>query len=188
MNNIEIIKFTYEKIIAAEQKLTSILLLTAYARGMSYLAARPFVSGDIKEWYNKEFKTPFRTVCRYQQVTILLMTYPGLLVTGLSFMQCLKHHNRIIEHLIKNEELASHLRTVVMLSVQGNGFEIAPAEVKSIPRAHGKLNTDPDYVYEKDNWYKETAGDNKTDQNIDYFFKETSQRTLLSRNISRLCL
>ena len=50
MDNIEIIKFTQDEILAAEQTLTNILLLTAYARGIAYLAARPFVTGNIKEW------------------------------------------------------------------------------------------------------------------------------------------
>jgi hypothetical protein len=176
LNTMEIIKFTHDKILVAEQKITSILLLTAYARGMSYLAARPFVSGEIKEWYKKEFNTSFRTVCRYQQVTMLLMTYPGLLVTGLSFMQCLKHHNRIIEHLIKNKELSSRLRTIVMLSVEGNAIEIAPANVKSIPRALGQLNTDPDYMYEKDTSYKEIAVDKKTDEHINCYVKDAAEK------------
>ena len=176
LENIEIIKFTHDKILAAEQKLTSILLLTAYARGLSYLAARPFVKGNIKEWYKKEFDVSFPLICRYQQVGMLIMTYPGLMVTGLSFVQCTKHHNRLVEHLIKNKELASQLRTVIMLSVHGNGLDIAPADVNSIPRQHGSLNTDPDYIYEKDNWYKEIASSNKTDQHINSFVKDAAEK------------
>ena len=150
MESLDIIKDTYEKILAEEKKLTNILLLTAYARGLSYLAARPFVKGNIKVFYQQEFATSYVTVTRYQRLAMMIMAYPGLLVTGLSFLECLKHHNRILDHLVKNKPLASKLRTVVIVSVQGIGFEVVPVDVNTVPRVQGKLNTDPDCVYEKD--------------------------------------
>ena len=164
-----------------EKILTNMQLLVAYARGLSYIAARPFVTGDINDFYQKEFGTSFVHVSRYTRIASLIMIYPGILVTELSFAQCVKHYKEIVNNLAWNEELAKKLKTVIVVSAQGKGVQVSPANVNKAPRATVDLSTDPDFPYEKDTWYnKDIAAEEKKDNDIDdlinWFIEESKEK------------
>ena len=106
LETLQIIKETHDVIVIQEKNITNIRLLTAYARGVSHMAARRFVTGAITEWYEQEFHTPYPTIYHYQQLAMLIQSFPGLLVTGLTYTDTVNHNKEIREHLSKNNELA----------------------------------------------------------------------------------
>jgi hypothetical protein len=172
LETLQIIKETHDKIVLQEKTITNIRLLTAYARGVSYMAARRFVKGAITQWYEQEFGTPYKTVYRYQQLAMLIKCFPGILVTGLTFMDCVNNNNEIREHLSTNKQLAKKLRTVVLLCAQGKGVEVVPAQVEALP-------------------ITSTAEDETVDQLVAWFeleFKANRQETELGNKTKNLAV
>ena len=85
----------------------------------------------------------------------MILAYPGLLVSGLSFTQFTKHYAHLETQLLKKSsaDLVDQLRTVVVISAQGVGIQVKPAEVRIVPKSNMKYGTDPDYINENSVWY-----------------------------------
>ena len=52
-----------------------------------------------------------------------------------------------------NKDLADKLRAHVTITVQNKGVDIESADVEGVPKLKIPLLTNPDFVYEKDDWY-----------------------------------
>ena len=148
------IKATHQVIIEQENMTSNIHLLTAYYRGLSYIFARKYVTGPVKNWFRKEFNVCYAKVHRYENLAILIKSYPGLLVCGLTLNQFYKHRERLLTYLEKDPELSKQLRTEVDVMVQGCDAEVKPLTIDIIPSTTIKHTTDPDQVYESDDWYE----------------------------------
>ena len=149
------IKSIHAEILIQEQVATSIQLTIAYHRGLLYLLARQFVGKDtdIKKWFISKFNVAYATIHRYQSFAMLIQAYPRLLVSSLSFAQITKHHNRILDYLSANKDLADKLRAHVTITVQNKGVDIESADVEGVPKLKIPLLANPDFVYETDDWY-----------------------------------
>ena len=163
--SLDIIKKTLQDIKESEQITTNIHLLTAFFMGMSYLMSRQYAEGSVKAWFRKEFNVSYVKAKTYENFTILIKTYPGLIVCGLSFTQLTKHRERLLTFLETDLELAEVLRTNVTIRAQGRNVNINHMTVDNIPCSSFKPSTDPDNVYESDDWYSD---DQSADEDADF--------------------
>lgn len=76
---------------------------------------------------------------------MLIQMYPGLIFSGLSFTQLMKH-NRIFKNLATVIKFAERLINRVTFSVQD--LNIILLNKHKIPAPKLPLTTDPDYIYE----------------------------------------
>ena len=121
-----------------------------------YKNARKLIATDVnvKEFMENEFDVSYATIYRYEIFYELILVYPRLIVTDLSFSQIILHYNRLLAYLEKDTELAIQLAYHVTLYAQNKPVDITP--VKGIYlKTHTSLvlNTGPDCVYERNDWY-----------------------------------
>ena len=172
LTSLDIIKKTHQVIADQESMTSNIHLLTAYYRGLAYLLARNYVTGPVKAWFRKEFNIGFSVVQRYENLTILIKSYPGLLVCGLTLNQLYKHRERLLTYLEKQPDLATQLKIQVNIMAQGCDAEVKPLSIDVIPSSTIKHTTDPDLVYESDQWYQSAEEDGNIDDIVVLVHKE----------------
>ena len=151
------------KITEQERTIQNLQLLIVFMRGYVYLSAWPFAEKPVDLWYESQFGAKYPNIKRYRQFAELILVYPGLLVSELTFSQITKHYRRIQEHLLKTADLAEKLRTEVLLSAQDIGIKVKPAEIQIMNKYKTKFSKDPDYVYETAEWYGQTSGKEPVD-------------------------
>jgi hypothetical protein len=108
------------------------------------------MEGTVKEFFRKEFDICYETVKRYENFSILIKAYPGLLICGLSLTQLIKHRTHILDYLDKDPELSEKLSFDVIIVAQGIEVSIKQLNVDSIPISKQKAAYDPDQEYETD--------------------------------------
>ena len=167
-------------------------LLTAFYRGMAFLLARHYVKGNVKQWYKTQFAVHYSTVIKYETFSILMKSFPGLLVCGLRVDQFIKHRERILAYLEKDRELTDSLKTHIIIEVQGKDVDIKPMTVDSLPSSSFKPTTDADQDFEEDSWYGDDSlqiGPEDEDQKdvVDFIYKEAQETRMevLSRDTAK---
>lgn len=134
----ELIK-EHSRVLQVEETLNILSLVTAYQRGMIYMAAhqKMYVKEDYEKWLKMNFGICYHTALGYMTVTGLLKSYPTLFVADLSFSQLRKHHRRIREFMKTEEALHG---PVTFLT----GDTIEPGDITVCSK---KFSGDPDHRY-----------------------------------------
>ena len=154
---IDQLKGCHDQIVHAEMTTHRLHLITALHRGKLYLRARCFNNAKttMKDLYKELFGVSYPTAIRYENFATLILSYPKLIVCGLTFDQLVKHHNRLLKLLESDMhlDLLDKLRSSVTFEVQGKHFDLEPHDIQLY--FHDiKLNTDADWSFEKNSWYK----------------------------------
>ena len=171
------IKSRLQDISAQEKIVHKLNLLTAFFRGVAFLLARHYVKGNVKQWFKTEFTVPYSTVIKYETFSILVKSFPGLLVCRLRVDQLIKHRDSILAYLETDCELTYSLKTHITIDVQGKDVDIKPMTVDSLPSSSFKPSIDADQDFEEDSWYGDESlqiGPEVEDQQdvVDFVYKE----------------
>lgn len=102
----------------------------------------------------------YTTVWRYVLFAKLVLKYPRLIVSELSFRQIIKYHKEIQKYLETDIELAEALKLHVTIYAQNRFLDITAVDMDSVPSTNVPPVLDPDYVYEDDSWYPDNTFNN----------------------------
>lgn len=84
---------------AVERKCLAVTLSVRFDLGCLYMAASKLApKKEMKEWFQVQFGVPYTTAYKYITFSKLIMTWPLLLQSGLTFTQLVLNNKNILEY------------------------------------------------------------------------------------------
>lgn len=132
-----------------ETSIEKALLLTKYFRGFLYIAAHTHINehAEFKDWLFNNFKVSYRTARRYMAVSLLLKSFPMLLVCNISFGTLQKYNKMLRAYFKGNEKMQESLtvlnsRGELICYIEQKNNSFLPEGIPFTPEFHYKDPTE----------------------------------------------
>ena len=132
-----------------ETSLEKALLLVKYFRGFLYIAAHKYFDEHVKfkEWLFNNFKISYRTARRYMTISLLLKSFPMLLVCNISFCTLQKYNKMLREYFKGNEKMQESLTVLnsegdLICYIEQKNNSFLPEGIPFTPEFHYKDPTE----------------------------------------------